>query len=52
MMGGGFVGCLLGIVKASSWEFIQEKISVSYQKEFQLTPDFIEVAPGGGAQKI
>jgi galactokinase len=52
MMGGGFGGCLLGLVKASSWKFIQEKITTSYQKEFQLTPDFIEVAPGGGAQKI
>jgi galactokinase len=52
MMGGGFGGCLLGLVKASSWEFIQEKITTSYQKEFQLIPDFIEVAPGGGAQKI
>jgi galactokinase len=52
MMGGGFGGCLLGLVKASSWEFIKEKIANSYQKEFQLTPDFIEVTPGRGAQKI
>lgn len=52
MMGGGFGGCLLGLVKASSWGFIKEKITNSYQKEFQLTPDFIEVVPSGGVQKI
>ncbi|MDA0314203.1 MAG: galactokinase [Bacteroidetes bacterium] len=52
MMGGGFGGCLLGLVKESAWVSIQEKITAAYQKKYLLTPDFIEVAPGGGAQKI
>lgn len=52
MMGGGFGGCLLTLVKQQESQIFKNKIQDAYEKEFQLTPAFIEVAIGDGARKI
>lgn len=52
MMGGGFGGCLLTLVKQQESQIFKDQIQNAYEKEFQLTPAFIEVAIGDGARKI
>jgi galactokinase len=52
MMGGGFGGCLLSIVKQQESQVFKDQIQDAYEKTFQLTPVFIEVALGDGARKI
>lgn len=52
MMGGGFGGCLLALVKQQESQIFKGQIQNAYEKEFQLTPAFIEVAIGDGARKI
>lgn len=52
MMGGGFGGCLLSLVKQEKIQLFKDQIQDAYEKEFQLTPAFIEVAIGDGARKI
>ena len=52
MMGGGFGGCLLTLVKQQESRIFKDQIQDAYEKEFQLTPAFIEVAIGDGARKI
>ena len=52
MMGGGFGGCLLSIVKQQESQVFKDQIQAAYEKTFQLTPEFIEVALGDGARKI
>ena len=52
MMGGGFGGCLLTLVKQQESQIFKDQIQAAYEKEFQLTPAFIEVAIGDGARKI
>jgi galactokinase len=49
MMGGGFGGCTLNLVKSSEVENFQKVISVAYQQKFNLTPDFIPVQLSRGA---
>lgn len=48
MMGGGFGGCLLCLVKNSAMEGFIEGISNSYQSIFGITPDIIDFEFGDG----
>ena len=52
MMGGGFGGCLLALVKQQESQIFKDQIQAAYEKEFRLTPAFIDVAVGDGARKI
>ena len=52
MMGGGFGGCLLTILKTNEISNFKTIIQERYNNSFQLTPDFIEVSLGTGARKV
>lgn len=52
MMGGGFGGCLLTLLKTNQISNFKTTLQERYQKAFQLTPDFIEVSLGEGARKV
>jgi galactokinase len=52
MMGGGFGGCTINLVKTSELEAFQAALKLPYEVAFQKTPDFIPVEIGGGARLI
>jgi galactokinase len=52
MMGGGFGGCTLNLVKTSELEAFQAALKSPYEQAFQKTPEFIPVEIGGGAGLI
>ena len=52
MMGGGFGGCLLTLLKTNEISNFKTTLQERYQNAFQLTPDFIEVSLGAGARKV
>jgi len=52
MMGGGFGGCLLTLVKDAEVSSFKTSIKEGYLNKFKLMPDFIEVAVGAGARQV
>ena len=52
MMGGGFGGCLLAVVKSTEIPQFKTKIQEAYQNTFDSTPDFIDVSLAGGARQV
>jgi galactokinase len=52
MMGGGFGGCTLNLVKTEFLEDFKKLILESYQAAFQIEPDFIAVTLSDGASVI
>ena len=52
MMGGGFGGCLLTLLKTNEISNFKTTLQEQYQNAFQLTPDFIQVSLGAGARKV
>lgn len=50
MMGGGFGGCTLNLIKTDSLMEFEEFIQAAYQKEFSISPDLILVRIGDGAR--
>ena len=52
MMGGGFGGCLLTLLKTNEISNFKTTLQERYQNAFQLTPDFIDVSLGEGARKV
>jgi galactokinase len=52
MMGGGFGGCTINLVKKSELPNFQENLQSAYEKEFNKTPDFISVEIGAGAKLV
>lgn len=52
MMGGGFGGCLLTLIKRSDLDGIKATLQEVYRQKFQQLPDFIEVKLGAGARRI
>ena len=52
MMGGGFGGCLLTLLKTHEISNFKTTLQERYQNAFQLTPDFIDVSLGEGARKV
>ncbi len=51
MMGGGFGGCTINIVKKESVQKFLAVATVAYQKEFQIDAEVIEVAIGDGTHE-
>ncbi|WP_026951063.1 galactokinase [Algoriphagus mannitolivorans] len=49
MMGGGFGGCTINLVKTSELESFKTILSEGYEKTFQKSPDFIPVKLSRGA---
>jgi galactokinase len=52
MMGGGFGGCTINLVKSSAIPTFEEKIAVAYSEKFGIDPEFIPVHIGDGASLI
>lgn len=52
MMGNGFGGCKLNLVKTEFLEDFKKLILESYQAVFQIEPDFIAVTLSDGASVI
>jgi galactokinase len=52
MMGGGFGGCTLNLMKTQFLEDFKKLILESYQAAFQIEPDFIAVTLSDGASVI
>lgn len=52
MMGGGFGGCLLTLLKDTEVSIFKASIQEEYQNKFELTPDFIEITLGAGARQV
>ncbi len=52
MMGGGFGGCTINLVKESECEAFVNQARQRYVSKFNHVPDFHEVKIGDGAQKI
>lgn len=48
MMGGGFGGCTINLMKTDQAEKIFETLSESYFKKFGITPDLLKVEPSDG----
>jgi galactokinase len=52
MMGGGFGGCTINLVKNSSLDSFKKEIRKGYEKNFKIVPDFIPVKASDGAGLI
>jgi galactokinase len=52
MMGGGFGGCTLNLVKSTKHNELKLLISEKYFARFKKEPDFYQVSPGDGVKKI
>ena len=52
MMGGGFGGCTINIIKKESVKDFLSETTIAYQKKFQIDPEIIDVEVGDGAHKI
>lgn len=52
MMGGGFGGCTLNLVRKDFVEEFKRAVSVSFQHKFGYAPGFFEVNIGGGAREV
>lgn len=52
MMGGGFGGCTINLVQKSEIESFQGQIKSSYARQFGISPEFVPVQIGSGAQLI
>lgn len=52
MMGGGFGGCTVNLVKTSELEAFQVALKSPYEQAFQKTPEFILVEIGEGARVL
>lgn len=52
MIGGGFGGCLLTLVKQRESQIFKDQIQEAYEKTFQLTPEFMDVVISDGARKV
>jgi galactokinase len=52
MMGGGFGGCTINLVKISELETFKDIIHNGYNQNFGITPDFIPVKIGHGARLV
>jgi galactokinase len=52
MMGGGFGGCTINLVKSSAIRSFEEEIEFAYSERFGITPEFIPVRIGNGASLV
>ncbi|WP_219932526.1 galactokinase [Perlabentimonas gracilis] len=52
MMGGGFGGCTINLVRKDEVSTFKELVSTYFTNKFGYAPDFIEVNIGGGAREV
>ncbi|NPD44613.1 MULTISPECIES: galactokinase [unclassified Lentimicrobium] len=52
MMGGGFGGCTLNLIKKSFVSEFKEIVDMAYEKQFSKKPDFYEVHLSDGAREV
>lgn len=52
MMGGGFGGCTINILKEEAIDSLKKEVSASYDKEFGHVPTFYDVRIADGIHKI
>jgi len=52
MMGGGFGGCTINIIKNEGLETFLSDATTAYQKKFQIDPEVIKVKVGDGTHEI
>ncbi len=52
MMGGGFGGCTINIVKSKGVDIFLNDITTAYQKKFQIDPDVYKVAIVDGTHRV
>lgn len=52
MMGGGFGGCTINIVKEAVVDELVESVSLAYKKQFNVLPEAYVVETGDGTNKI
>jgi galactokinase len=52
MMGGGFGGCTINIIEKEKIDFLKQKISIAYESEFGLKPQFHEVSLEDGTDNL
>ncbi len=52
MMGGGFGGCTINIIKKESVKDFLSETTIAYQKKFQIDPEIIEVRIENGTREI
>lgn len=52
MMGGGFGGCTINIIKNEGLEAFLADATTAYQKKFQIDPEVIKVKVGDGTHEI
>lgn len=52
MMGGGFGGCTINLVKTTTLSAFETEIKTAYQSTFGIEPDFILVEIGAGASVV
>ena len=52
MMGGGFGGCTINIIKKESVKDFLSETTIAYQKKFQIDPEIIEVGIENGTREI
>ncbi|OJJ22012.1 galactokinase [marine bacterium AO1-C] len=52
MMGGGFGGCTINIIKQTAVAAFKEEITPLYQEKFNKTPSFYDVQISNGVSKI
>lgn len=50
MMGGGFGGCTINLIKADKIDEYVAEVAAAYQKEFNIEPEAIVVLPSGGTE--
>jgi galactokinase len=52
MMGGGFGGCTINIIKKEAAKGFLSETTIAYQKKFQIDPEIIEVGIENGTREI
>jgi galactokinase len=52
MMGGGFGGCTINIIKKEAVQDFLATATVAYQKKFQIDPEIIDVKVGDGTHAL
>ena len=52
MMGGGFGGCTINIVKEAAVNDLVEQVTVAYEKQFNLSPEAYVVETSDGTERI
>ncbi|OAV45517.1 galactokinase [Lewinella sp. 4G2] len=52
IMGGGFGGCTLNLIKSESVEMVVDHLTAAYQQEYGLTPEVYPVAIGAGTHLV